>query len=233
MPSDYGDEAGEKLFDWMLKLGQEGGEALMVSSAKRLKEALRNAMGTIASSGAEAAGWAKLRMDEFEELPEYDTIKEIIGRKLDEEKVQHRFYRDRDGHDRLLFRTADAPDVLRAFEELGIAADAALERADGDPRVGKGRGVDLNAPATDKQMGFLDSLRKKGVVPEEDYQRVIADGPTVGAVNDLLNKHARHLDLRDGEPLEERASRARRAAKAIEGTARAEREIPLCESRAK
>lgn len=39
MPSDFGDESGEKLFDWMLRLGQEAGQAAMTHSAARVSKA--------------------------------------------------------------------------------------------------------------------------------------------------------------------------------------------------
>lgn len=32
MPSDYGDDSGEKLVDWMLRIGQDAGGAAIVSS---------------------------------------------------------------------------------------------------------------------------------------------------------------------------------------------------------
>lgn len=37
MASDYGDEAGEKLFDWMLRMGQDASQDAIRASAERLK----------------------------------------------------------------------------------------------------------------------------------------------------------------------------------------------------
>lgn len=37
MPSDFGDESGEKLFDWMLRIGQDASEAALLTSAERLR----------------------------------------------------------------------------------------------------------------------------------------------------------------------------------------------------
>ena len=88
MPSDFGDESGEKLFDWMLRVGQDASEAALLTSAERLKGAFKNARGEVsrAAEGIEEAEgqvqWAKLRMAEFEALPEYETIKEAIDSKL-------------------------------------------------------------------------------------------------------------------------------------------------------
>ena len=47
MPSDFGDESGEKLFDWMLRIGQDASEATLLTSAERLKGAFKNARGEV------------------------------------------------------------------------------------------------------------------------------------------------------------------------------------------
>lgn len=47
MPSDFGDESGEKLFDWMVRVGQEAGQAAMSHGAARVSMAFRNSVGEI------------------------------------------------------------------------------------------------------------------------------------------------------------------------------------------
>ena len=54
MASDYGDEAGGKLLDWMLRIGQEAGAEAMARSARELSERLACIRGTIAGGRAEA-----------------------------------------------------------------------------------------------------------------------------------------------------------------------------------
>lgn len=54
MASDYGDEAGGKLLDWMLRIGQEAGAEAMARSARELSERLAGIRGTIAGGRAEA-----------------------------------------------------------------------------------------------------------------------------------------------------------------------------------
>lgn len=76
----------------------------------------------------EQAQWAKLRMAEFEALPEYETIKEAIDSKLAEQKIEHDFFTDQEGRDFLLFRVADAPDVSHAFEDLEEQTDRAVDK---------------------------------------------------------------------------------------------------------
>ena len=87
MATDFWDESGEKLFDWVLRIGQDASEQAMLASAERLKNALRNARGEIRGKGPEDAAeqpseWAKLSMEQFASLPEYRSIKEIIDGKL-------------------------------------------------------------------------------------------------------------------------------------------------------
>lgn len=52
MASDYGDEAGGKLLDWMLRIGQEAGAEAMARSARELSERLAGIRGTIAGGRA-------------------------------------------------------------------------------------------------------------------------------------------------------------------------------------
>lgn len=68
-------------------------------------------------------------MAEFEALPEYDTIKEAIDSKLSSQKIEHDFFTDKSGHDFLLFRVEDAPDVSRAFEDLEKQTDHVVDKA--------------------------------------------------------------------------------------------------------
>lgn len=183
MPSDFGDESGEKLFDWMLKVGQDASEAALLSSAERLKSAFKNARGEVRQAATlegaqEPAQWAKLRLAEFEALPEYETIKEAIDSKLSSQKIEHDFFTDPSGHDFLLFRVEDAPDVSRAFEDLEEQTDRAADKV----------------------------LKERGKTREE---------------------------VRDAEPLEERAASARQAAKALDEAREPERDIELSEVRSK
>ena len=79
MASDYGDEAGGKLLDWMLRIGQEAGAEAMARSARELSERLAGIRGTIAGGRAEqvaaegAPTYAKLSLEELSGLPEYAT----------------------------------------------------------------------------------------------------------------------------------------------------------------
>ena len=72
MASDYGDEAGGKLLDWMLRIGQEAGAEAMARSARELSERLAGIRGTIAGGRAEAIEadgvptYAKLSLEELD-----------------------------------------------------------------------------------------------------------------------------------------------------------------------
>ena len=129
MASDYGDEAGGKLLDWMLRIGQEAGAEAMARSARELSERLAGIRGTIAADGAPT--YAKLSLEELSGLPEYATIKEVVSDKLRAASVEHHIIPG-EGRDWLLFKVEDAPEVDEAFRQLeqetGKAADRARER---------------------------------------------------------------------------------------------------------
>lgn len=132
MASDFGDESGEKLFDWMLRMGQDAGQDAIKASAERLKKAISNLRGNIDDASQEKTSetreFARLNLQEFEELPDYATLKEIIDGRLDEAAIEHDFV-EVDGHDHLVFRVADASEVDEVFATLEQDVDVAAERA--------------------------------------------------------------------------------------------------------
>lgn len=138
MPSDFGDESGEKMVDWMIRVGQDMGGDAMMASADKLAKAFRNAREGISSDGSEVAegeeqvrSWARLNLHEFEELPAYDSIREIIDERLAAEGIRHEFASMPEGEN-LIFLVDDAPDVANVFKELeeqaGECAKTAQER---------------------------------------------------------------------------------------------------------
>ena len=134
MASDYGDEAGGKLLDWMLRIGQEAGAEAMARSARELSERLAGIRGTIAGGRAEAMAaegvptYAKLSLEELSGLPEYATIKEVVSDKLRAASVEHHIIPG-EGRDWLLFKVEDAPEVDEAFRQLEQETGKAAERA--------------------------------------------------------------------------------------------------------
>lgn len=115
MTNDFGDDSGEKLVDWMIRIGQDAGEAAMMASGERLASAFRRARGEDAiEGGAEAdlgvAEWAKLDLSEFTCLPEYETIRQVIDEKLSREGIRHEFAPMPEG-EHLVFMVEDAPEV--------------------------------------------------------------------------------------------------------------------------
>lgn len=132
MASDFGDDAGDKLFDWMLRIGQDTAEDVMLGCASSLAEALRKTRGAI--EGAEQIGpddavrYAKLSMAELEKLPDYASIKEIISDRLRAAGVQHQIA-PADGRDLLVFKVEDAPEVDDAFRQLEEQTGRIAEQA--------------------------------------------------------------------------------------------------------
>ena len=140
MASDYGDEAGGKLLDWMLRIGQEVGAEAMERSARELSERLAGIRGTIAGGRAEAIAaegvptYAKLSLEELSGLPEYATIKEVVSDKLRAASVEHHIIPG-EGRDWLLFKVEDAPEVDEAFRQLEQETGKAADR--GNSGVGR------------------------------------------------------------------------------------------------
>lgn len=129
MPSDFGDESGEKMFDWMMRIGEDAGIEAMRAAGAGLASAFESARGEIGRNREEgAAEWARLSMAEFEALPEYATVREAIDAKLDAEAIEHSFATV-SGRDYLVFRIEDAPALSAAFGEMRKGADEALGRA--------------------------------------------------------------------------------------------------------
>lgn len=238
MASDFGDESGEKLIDWMMRVGEDAGKEAMLASADKLAEAFRRAReGLEKTTGEGAREWAKLDLKDFKDLPAYDSIKQIIDGELADRGVEHEFASE-SGREFLVFKVKDVHEVSEAFHQLEENTAAAKERAistidegrdgsraakkrsprDGEERGSRPKGPDLDAPATEKQRDYIGKLVEKGAIPEGEAGRATAEGLTVGQANGILNRYGRYLKLeRDAEPLEQRAEAARRASKALEG----------------
>ncbi len=142
MADDFGDYSGEKLFDWILRMGQDAGGSAAMAAADRLKAALDNARKGAGAQGREAAGieaggredegsarWAKLDMHEFASIEDWPTLQDIIDGKLDDCGIAHDWHKEAKGKTYLLFRAEDAPSLVKAFDEMSRAVDAAKEKA--------------------------------------------------------------------------------------------------------
>ena len=185
MPSDFGDESGEKLFDWMLRLGQEAGQAAMAHSAARVSMAFRNAVGEIGHGQSAAAGieraseateWAKLNLHEFKGLPEFETIKEIIDANLDREALSHEFFSEGE-KSYLIFRVGDAPEVARCFDELAQETTQAAKKAEQQLSREKGHASGardlevLKEPDKEPLQDRVEAFRKSAELAERAHGR--------------------------------------------------------------
>ena len=185
MPSDFGDESGEKLFDWMLRLGQEAGQAAMAHSAARVSMAFRNAVGEIGHGQSAAAGieraseateWAKLNLHEFKGLPEFETIKEIIDANLDREALSHEFFSEGE-KSYLIFRVGDAPEVARCFDELAQETTQAAKKAEQQLSREKGHASGardlevLQEPDTEPLQDRVEAFKKSAELVERAHGR--------------------------------------------------------------
>ncbi len=132
MASDFGDDAGGKLLDWMLRIGQDTTQDVMLNCASSLTEALRKTRNGIEGAGKIGTGgtveYAKLSMAELEKLPDYASIKEIISDQLRAAGVRHQIA-PAGGHDFLVFKVEDAPEVDDAFKRLEEQTGHVAEQA--------------------------------------------------------------------------------------------------------
>lgn len=208
MPSDFGDESGEKLFDWMMRVGEQMGEDVMRSSAEALMNAFRNARGVIARTDHLDDQLVRLNMDEFKELPAYGSIKEIIGKRLDKESIEHSFA-EIEGVEYLCFDAKNAPAVDAIFTELEKRTEAELDRA--SKAMEKSREIEGRDEAKENQHPAHD----RGSAIDEKKAPVKKARPS------------------DQEPLNERTERAKASSQALAAEKGIEREMKPLEVRNK
>ena len=120
----------------MLRVGQEAGQEALAKSAKGLAEAIRSTCADIEKTfgaqhdEAKTPEWAKLSMREFDGLPEYETLADMISAQLKKEGVEHAFAND-GGKRFLVFKANEAPSVAQAFRRIEESIPEACERAKG------------------------------------------------------------------------------------------------------
>lgn len=137
MPSDFGDESGEKFCDWLMDVGQQAGQDAMHAAARKLSVALKHAKGDLGADDAEPK-WARLNLDELSKIEGYDSIKQILDKQLNDSGADHSFFVDeKTGRESLLFKHEDAAKVDRVFDELIDDVDRSLARADAQLSQGK------------------------------------------------------------------------------------------------
>ena len=209
MTNDFGDDSGEKLVDWMIRIGQDAGEAAMMASGERLAIAFKRARGDGAIEGGteadrDVAEWAKLDMAEFQGIEDYDGIKAIIEDKLGAHGVESTWFPDpQTGKEYLLFRIADAREVWQSFDELAKETDSAKEKAAEAIRQRK------EGREEDREGSCIEAHQ-----PAE-AERAPSAKPRPAHAKTVWQKYGVPV-LRDYRPLEERAAHARAASAALE-----------------
>ena len=181
MASDFGDESGEKLFDWMLRVGQDAGQQAMLDTADRLATAFRNAREGLGGKAAEEGGavseWAKLDMKEFAELPDYESLKQIIGERLADRGITHMF-ETYDGQSVLMFQIKDVHEVSDIFHRLEDATREAAAHAK-DANLEKDRDIDRDSEPLEQRAAAARSA-SKALDAARGADREIELSPTLG-----------------------------------------------------
>ena len=136
MASDFGDEAGGELYEWMLRIGQDAGEQAMRDAARGLAQALRNMRDgaehadELAPESVEKPQWAKLDMAEIDALPDPSGVRRALSERMDNAGVVHAFTDDAaNGRSYLLFKTEDASRLYSCIDELLEEIGDTAERA--------------------------------------------------------------------------------------------------------
>ena len=165
MADDFGDDAGDKLLDWSIRLIIEHGRNNAYAHANSFSQALRSAKEQINSAARTASnetealeelvdsqGWAKLDLHEFTGIEGWEELREILGDTLEARSLRHEWFKDdADGKEYLLFRTADARELSEAFDNLANKADEACKQA--AKVVERSRQAELDTRAQQKEAG--------------------------------------------------------------------------------
>lgn len=194
MAEDFGDEAGQRLLDWAMRIavhqirigGPSSAEHAIREATEELTRALEAARDSlrdpasaeVRTDGPALPEWARLDLHEFQAMDDYGELRSAIDSKLTSASIEHAIFEE-GGHAYLLFRSQDAPRVAECFDQLSVQAREAAERA-------------------------AEQVRQQVRDENRDGRGLDADRDGNGS-------------SRDREPLEQRAQRAREASEAISG----------------
>ena len=186
MASDFGDEAGGELYDWMLRIGQDAGEQAVHDAAKRLADALRNMRSGVEHAdelppeSVEKPRWAKLDMAEIDALPYASGARRGISERMDEAGVGHTFVDDpTSGRNYLLFRTEDAPRLYSCIDELLEEIGDMADRATGEIARRREAERDDEREADDPDKEPLEKQAEYARAASEQLERERSGGRTV------------------------------------------------------
>jgi hypothetical protein len=140
MAEDFGDDAGQQLYEWTMRIGlYASGRPGACSSQEQVQRAvdrLTAALEHARDMAPEAVGheaslpeYAKLDLHEFKGLDDFPAVRSAIDARLSSDGLLHYFNDDERGRSWLVFRTADAPGVSASFDTLVGDARKAGERA--------------------------------------------------------------------------------------------------------
>jgi hypothetical protein len=140
MAEDFGDDAGQQLYEWTMRIGLYAsgrpGAGSSQEQVQRAVDRLTAALEHARDMAPEAVGheaslpeYAKLDLHEFKGLDDFPAVRSAIDARLSSDGLLHYFNDDERGRSWLVFRTADAPGVSASFDTLVGDARKAGERA--------------------------------------------------------------------------------------------------------
>ena len=176
MADDFGDDAGDKLLEWSIRIMIERGRLHARESSAGLARALRDAQERVAPGGGapqgeERNGWAKLDVRDLASVEGWEDVRAAIDAELDARGIAHEWFEDgRTGERRLLFRTDDARGLADSLGSLADKVEAAHEqvaRAVGRARETEEAERDGGDPRTDRRLrDRVRTVRRYAEAPE-------------------------------------------------------------------
>ena len=196
MADDFGDDAGDKLLEWSMRIMIERGRLHARESSAGLARALRDAQERVspgggAPQGEERNGWAKLDVRDLASVEGWDDVRAAIDAELDARGIAHEWFEDgRTGERRLLFRTGDARGLADSLGSLAEKVEAAHEqaaRASGAPARRRRRSGTEATPGRNRSLrDRVRTVRRYAEGPREGGPRRAGAGarrePREGAV---------------------------------------------------
>ena len=199
MADDFGDDSGDKLLDWSIRLIIEHGRTRAYSHTNRFATALRNAQGQLGADGAtpisieaikDSPDGGKLDLAEFEGIEGWEQLREVIGDELEGRGIAHEWFTDEPaGKQYLLFRTEDARGLSDAFGALAERAEAAQERA--VAAIERSRGIEHGRPEPSRDADRGPDDPERAQAPGGDPRRKIPLREKVKLVREYADELSR------------------------------------------
>ncbi|MCD8315840.1 MAG: hypothetical protein LUB61_00300 [Eggerthellaceae bacterium] len=132
MSTDFGEDSGTLLFDWMVKLGENSGRTAMRYAMNALINAFKKTNEEIEVPSRNET--AKVSMSDFEKIKSYPEIRSYMNSEFERHGIDARIEHEDEG-DVLIFKTKDAKKLSVLIKNLGDEAADSLEISMSEPNM--------------------------------------------------------------------------------------------------